>query len=67
VTALLGATADQEAIARAARRRGIGLSTLADYRAATDGPAALILGYSSMSEARIRSGVAELASVIDHA
>ena len=67
VTALLGATADQEAIARAARRRGIGLSTLADYRAATDGPGALILGYSSMSEARIRSGVAELASVIDHA
>jgi GntR family transcriptional regulator / MocR family aminotransferase len=58
---------NQATIARAARRAGIGLSTLADYQASGSGAGALILGYSSMSEARIRAGVAELAAVIARA
>jgi GntR family transcriptional regulator/MocR family aminotransferase len=67
VTAALPAGMDQVAIARAARRAGIGLSTLADYGTGPFAEAALILGYSSMSEARLRSGIAELATVIGRA
>ncbi len=56
---------DEAAVRRAAESRGIGLNTMADYRAADgDHPATLILGYSQMSESRIRAGVRELADAV---
>ena len=56
---------DEAAVREAAGSRGIGLNTMADYRAADgDHPATLILGYSQMSESRIRAGVRELADAV---
>jgi GntR family transcriptional regulator/MocR family aminotransferase len=65
VTVDLPAGDDEAAVRRAATARGIGLSTMADYRAADgDHPATLILGYSQMSESRIRAGIGELARAV---
>jgi GntR family transcriptional regulator/MocR family aminotransferase len=64
VTVELPAGHDEDAIRRAARARGIALSTMGDYRSATSGPPTLILGYAQMSEDRLRSGIRELARVV---
>ncbi|HEU4347515.1 MAG TPA: PLP-dependent aminotransferase family protein [Actinoplanes sp.] len=64
VTVGLPLTDDEEAVRRAATARGIDLSTMADYRSGGGHPPALILGYSQMSEARIRDGVRELAAAV---
>jgi GntR family transcriptional regulator/MocR family aminotransferase len=55
---------DEEAIRRAAAGRGVAISTMGDYRSTVDGPPTLILGYSQMSESRIRGGIKELAAVV---
>jgi GntR family transcriptional regulator/MocR family aminotransferase len=55
---------DEEAIRRAAARRGVALSTMGDFRSTVDGPPTLILGYSQMSESRIAGGVTELATAV---
>jgi GntR family transcriptional regulator/MocR family aminotransferase len=64
VTVALPVTDDEAAVERAARARGIDLSTMAEYRSGDDHPPTLILGYSQMSEARITSGIRELAAAI---
>ena len=63
VTVTLPGAVDEPALLRAARARGIGLATLADYGHRSGRPT-LILGYSQMSEARITAGVAELAVLV---
>ncbi|MFC7531567.1 PLP-dependent aminotransferase family protein [Actinoplanes sp. GCM10030250] len=64
VTVELPGTADEAAIAAAARERGISLATMADYWSEGGRPPALILGYSQMTEDRLWSGVRELAAVV---
>ena len=64
VTVELPAGDDEEAIRRAAARRGVAVATMGAYRSTVDGPPTLILGYSQMSESRLRRGVAELARAI---
>jgi GntR family transcriptional regulator / MocR family aminotransferase len=64
VTAELPATDDEEAIQRAAAERGVGMATMSDYGTSGGHPPTLILGYSQMSESRIRSGIRELASAV---
>ena len=67
VTVALPADDDAEAIRRAAAARGLALSTMADYTGPAAGgghPPTLILGYSQLTEARIRGGIRELAAVI---
>jgi GntR family transcriptional regulator/MocR family aminotransferase len=64
VTAELPATDDEVAIQRAAAERGIGIATMSDYGTSGGHPPTLILGYSQMSESRIRSGIHELASAV---
>ncbi len=65
VTVELPPTDDEAAIRRAAGVRGIALSSMVDYRPAPTGlPATLVLGYSQMSENRIRSGIRELAAAV---
>jgi GntR family transcriptional regulator / MocR family aminotransferase len=53
---------DETAVAAAARDAGVGVMTLADYRAAP-GPPGLVLGYGNISDAAIPRAVAVLASV----
>ena len=64
VTVELPGGADERVIAAAARSRGIALATLGDYRTGGTHPPTLILGYSPMTEARLRAGVAELATIV---
>jgi GntR family transcriptional regulator / MocR family aminotransferase len=67
VTVALPPDDDAEAIRRAAAARGLALSTMADYTGPAAGggpPPTLILGYSQLTEARIRGGVGELAAAI---
>lgn len=65
VTVELPAEHDEAAVRREAERRGIALSTMSDYRPPPTGlPPTLILGYSQMSEGRIRDGVRELAAAV---
>lgn len=65
VTVALPTTDDETAIKRAARLRGIELSTMGDYRRSPDDAApTLILGYSQMPESRIPSAVGELAAAV---
>jgi GntR family transcriptional regulator/MocR family aminotransferase len=64
VTVELPAGHDEEAIRRAAAARGVAIGTMGQYRSAVGGPPTLILGYSQMSEARIRGGIKELAQVV---
>ena len=55
---------DEETIRRAAARRGVAVGTMGTYRSTVDGPPTLILGYSQMSESRLRRGITELAHAI---
>ncbi len=64
VTAELPESADEQAIAAAARSRGIALATMGDYWTGGRYPPTLILGYSQMTESRLRSGVQELAAAV---
>ncbi|HET6530820.1 MAG TPA: PLP-dependent aminotransferase family protein [Actinoplanes sp.] len=64
VTVTLPAGHDEAAVQRAAAARGISLSTMSDYRVGGDHPPTLILGYSQMTEARIRAGIRELAAAV---
>jgi GntR family transcriptional regulator/MocR family aminotransferase len=65
VTVELPPTDDEAAISREADLRHIALSTMRDYRPAPTGlPPTLILGYSQVSETRIRSGIRELAAAV---
>jgi GntR family transcriptional regulator / MocR family aminotransferase len=64
VTVALPAGADSPAVRKVARARGIELGTMDDYRHGDDHAPTLILGYSQMSESRIRAGIAELATVV---
>ena len=64
VTVELPGPADEAAIAAEARSRGIALATMGDYWTGGHYPPTLILGYSQMTEARLRSGVRELAALI---
>ena len=54
---------DDEAIVRAARRRGVGLQALAEHRLRR-GPPALLLGYGRIAEPAIQAGVRELAAAV---
>jgi GntR family transcriptional regulator/MocR family aminotransferase len=65
VTVELPAGHDEEAIRRAAARRGVAISTMGAYRSTVDGPPTLIIGYSQMSESRIRTGIKELARAVE--
>jgi GntR family transcriptional regulator/MocR family aminotransferase len=67
VTVELGPQDDEAAVRRAAAARGIGLSTMGDYATSVPHPPTLILGYSQMSEARLRTGIAELARAVTEA
>jgi GntR family transcriptional regulator/MocR family aminotransferase len=68
VTVALPAGHDEEAIAAAARRRRIELSTMRDYRLRSGtGPATLMIGYAQLPEAAIRAGVRELARAVEDA
>ncbi|MEV6304901.1 PLP-dependent aminotransferase family protein [Actinoplanes sp. NPDC051861] len=62
VTVELPRTADEAAVAAAARALGIALATMGDYSTRADRPPTLILGYSQMTESRLREGVRELAA-----
>ncbi|GGN46059.1 GntR family transcriptional regulator/MocR family aminotransferase [Actinoplanes campanulatus] len=64
VTVQLPNTADETDIAAHARSRGIALATMSDYRSGGGHPPTLILGYSQMTESRLRSGIRELAAGI---
>ncbi len=64
LTVQLPPAADEAAVAAGARARGIALATMAGYGTAGSHPPTLILGYSQMSESRLRSGVRELAAVV---
>jgi GntR family transcriptional regulator/MocR family aminotransferase len=64
VTVELPGGADEAAIAAAARSRGIEMATMGDYRTGGRYPPTLILGYSQMTEDRLRSGVRELAVLV---
>ena len=65
VTVELPATDDEAAISREARRRGIALSTMSDYRPAPTGlPPTLVLGYGQPSVDRIDAGIRELAVAV---
>ncbi|MEU4164906.1 PLP-dependent aminotransferase family protein [Actinoplanes sp. NPDC026670] len=64
VTVELPADVDEAAVAAAARARGIALATMGDYAPGGGRPPTLILGYSQMSESRLRAGVRELAAII---
>jgi len=56
---------DELAIRDAARRRGVALTVMGDYRLAfRGGPPTLLLGYARSSEPTIRAGVRELAAAI---
>jgi GntR family transcriptional regulator / MocR family aminotransferase len=55
---------DEEAIQDAARRHGIHLNTMLDYREPQSGPPTLMLGYAQSPEPTIRAGVRELAGVV---
>ena len=63
VTVELPATVDEAAVAAEARARGIALATMGEYATGGGRPPTLILGYSQMTEARLRAGVRELAAV----
>jgi GntR family transcriptional regulator/MocR family aminotransferase len=65
LTVELPAGHDEEAIRRAAAGRGVAISTMGAYRSAADGPPTLIIGYSQMSESRIRTGIKELARAVE--
>jgi GntR family transcriptional regulator/MocR family aminotransferase len=58
---------DEDAIRRAAARRGVAVGTMGAYRSIVDGSPTLILGYSQMSESRLRHGITELAQAIREA
>ncbi|MBG0563713.1 hypothetical protein [Actinoplanes aureus] len=64
VTVELPDTVDEAAVAARARSRGIALATMSDYRIGGGHPPTLILGYSQMTESRLRAGVRELAATI---
>ncbi len=65
VTVELSPDDDEAAVCREARRRGIALSSMGDYRPPpTDLPPTLILGYSQMTGGRIADGVRELAAAV---
>ena len=67
VTVELPAGHDERAIRAAAADRGIAIGVLGDYRSTVDGTPTLILGYSQMSESRLRAGIHELADLITRA
>jgi GntR family transcriptional regulator/MocR family aminotransferase len=67
VTVELGPHDDEAAVRRAAAARGIGLSTMGEYATSVPHPPTLILGYSQMSESRLRTGIAELARAVAEA
>ncbi|HEU5389012.1 MAG TPA: PLP-dependent aminotransferase family protein [Streptosporangiaceae bacterium] len=55
---------DEQAIAAAARRSGIAMATMADYRLRAVGPPTLLLGYAQHPEPTLRAGVAALTPII---
>jgi GntR family transcriptional regulator/MocR family aminotransferase len=58
-------TADEVAIAEAARARGIGVYPLARYRlAASDHPPQLVLGFGNLTVNAIRHGIATIADLL---
>jgi GntR family transcriptional regulator/MocR family aminotransferase len=64
-TVRLPAGDDEQAILDEARRRGVGLESLAHYRLRERAdPPTLILGYAQVPEATIRAGVRELAAAV---
>ena len=65
VTVELPPSDDEAAVAVAARSRGIALATMADYAGGEGRPPTLILGYSQMTESRLRSGIEELARAVE--
>jgi GntR family transcriptional regulator / MocR family aminotransferase len=67
VTVELGSGHDEATVRRSAGARGIGLSTMGEYTTGRPHPPTLILGYSQMSESRLRAGVAELARAVAEA
>lgn len=64
VTVALPSYDDEQAIAAAARRSGIAISTMADYRLRAAGPPTLLLGYAQHPEPTLRAGVAALTPII---
>jgi GntR family transcriptional regulator / MocR family aminotransferase len=57
---------DEQAIAAAARRQGIALTTMSACRLDSTGPPTLLLGYAQHPEPTIHAGVAALAAAISH-
>jgi GntR family transcriptional regulator/MocR family aminotransferase len=57
-------TDDEHAIVGGARRRGIELGAIGDYRIEAAGPPTLLLGYARSPEPTLRAGVVELAEAI---
>lgn len=55
---------DEHAIAAAARRQGIALTTMTAYRLDSTGPPTLLLGYAQHPEPTINAGIAALATAI---
>jgi GntR family transcriptional regulator/MocR family aminotransferase len=58
--------ADEGAVLRRARERGVGLYGLSEHRI-EPGPPALLLGYGRIAEPAIESGAAELAAAVRYA
>ena len=57
--------ADEVAVARAARERGVGVRPMARYRlAACDHPPQLVLGFGNLSDDAIRRGVAAIGDLL---
>jgi GntR family transcriptional regulator/MocR family aminotransferase len=55
---------DERAIVGEARRRGIELMGLSDYRARAAGPPTILLGYAHSAEPTIRAGVLEIGAAV---
>jgi GntR family transcriptional regulator / MocR family aminotransferase len=56
--------ADEETVVAEARRRSIGLYGMSLYRAESTGPAELVLGFGSLTEAKIELGIATVADLL---
>ena len=60
----LSASADEQAIAAAARERGVGLYPMSTWRTDTTGPPALVIGFGNLSERTIHQAVATVADLL---
>jgi len=55
---------DEGTVVAAARRAGVGLDAVGQYRITSQGPGGLIFGYATVSERAIAEGITRLAAVI---